>query len=81
MRGDPQKRFESPLMWNKHLLHQPLTRATGVQNCGAKRAMASLGGRITGLGLETLQDSPNFDGTSFVNGIETRLGSLGVGLA
>ena len=68
-------------MSDGEVLHEPLAQATGVGECGGKRGMTAFGGRIEGLRRERIQDSPHFNGTKFVNPVETPMAAPTAGLA
>lgn len=63
------------------VLHESLAQATGQRACGAKLGLASLGGKVSGARLEKVQDSPHFNGTRFVNAVETPMVRPSMGLA
>ena len=62
-------------------MHEGLAQATGRRTCGAKHGFAALGGKVRDARLERVQSSRHFDGTRFVNAIETTLGAPSLGLA
>lgn len=53
------------------IMDEGLAYATGKRACEGSHGLAALGGKVTGARLERIQDSPQFDGTRFVNVLET----------
>ncbi len=62
-------------------LHEPLAQATGQRPCGAKLGLAALGGTVSGARRERIQDSEHFDGSRFVNPVQTPMARPSLGLA
>ncbi len=67
------------MSWDTTVLPQSLAQATGAQACGAKLGLPALGGAVVDARRERIQDSPNFDGTRFLNAIETPQGVKEIG--
>ena len=58
-----------------------LAQSTGRRKCGGSSGLAAFGGKVNGARFERVQSSSYFNGTRFVNPIETSLAQPSAGLA